>query len=143
MEVLERLLLECMFRERRRRVLSSLSSFSFRVRFRPLRVSQLLRGRTLLLLLLLKLLLSAGCCTVCVGRCVVEGFVRRSRRFGAGIVSVCFRVLLFGCCWILKYLGGFSKMWEGGGREHGWDLSLWAVVLCGSTAVVGGEIGLL
>ena len=43
MEVLERLLLECMFRERRRRVLSSSSSFSFRVRFRTFRVSQLLR----------------------------------------------------------------------------------------------------
>ena len=43
MEVVERVLLECLFRERRRRVLSSSLSFSFRVGFRTFRVSQLLR----------------------------------------------------------------------------------------------------
>ena len=43
MEVVERLLLECLFRERRRVVLSSSSSYSFRLGFRTFRVSQLLR----------------------------------------------------------------------------------------------------
>ena len=43
MEVVQRLLLECLFRERRRVVLSSSSSYSFRVGFCTFRVSQLLR----------------------------------------------------------------------------------------------------